>query len=1467
VVHTLEGEDTRAVQNPFNRVSAIDVIVPDEKDSDHRVVAVSMPDKKGITHKIFDPSFPNPLLVGLAKGPTTCEYLRVLGAEVECLLDPGANVSLIGTRCLKFILEKNGIEPRHAELHDPVNASGTAANGSELTFAAAITLPIERNGEPIYVELQIPHDKPSFPIIIGTNALSSLGYQLLDSFTGKDYLRIAPSPKPVKSHNTNANGVHCDKESIIQPFTEMSVLCCTNVPDGEYFCQRVGGSCATIASVIKGQLLVPIENRSAVATRLLKGELIGQLEPVDEVYTSAEIASSALIDELVQGIECEADANRLETLLNLLPQPECLLDSDQRKSLNDLLDEFTDVFALKSSELGRTDLVQHSIELLDQRPIRQPPRPIPFALREKVAGMIHEYLERKLIRPSNSPYSNPIVLVRKKDGSLRFCVDYRKLNSVTKKDAYPLPNIDATLLSIGTMKFAASLDCDGAYWQIGMSPDSVEKTAFPTPNGLYEWIVMPFGLTNAVATYQRFMERVMNGLIGKSLHVYLDDLLVLSQSWEEHLSNLRTVFERLRQAGVKLKPSKCRLVAKEIQFLGHILTSDGVKSDPSKVAAIKSYPIPMDVVELRRFLGLIGYYRKFIKGFALIAKPLHALLKKGVTYEWSPDCQESFERLIHLLSDDITLAYPDFQAAKDDPKRALIIQTDASRDGIAGVLGQMDGQGGVRPIIFVSRACSPAESKYPPTELEALALKFVVHKSSAYIIGLRTIVETDHSALVQMFSKTNGCNNARVDRWAMQLNSLYDLEYRYKPGKNNVNADALSRAFPKESAIVNATMLDFLENPTARLPEGIEKYQWVSKQQEGEFSSLYKYIESRTLPTEPEEARVVLASLPQFTLIEQILYYVDPTTSAIRLTVPEEYRRQIFHEHHGGPYGTHSSAPKVYDILKRDFYWTNMRRDCEHWCRECPVCAFTRDPRLNKPPLYPIVASYNFELVCMDTIKLGPTKSGNLHALVVIDHFTKWLIVEPLKSKSSEDIARAFVDRVVLVHGVPQRIHSDQGTEFVNKIVDCLKQVFRMGQSTTAGYNPRANGVTERVNRDLVKMLQRSCVIPQEWDLRIPFAAFSHNITVHRSTGETPFYLMHGRDPNFPSSVDRSLLPQYNTDVEGFRGNVAENVSQAIERVQKATNKARDAFKKHYDSGNKVVNGKYKIGQRVLVVDPRLNISGNRKLKWKFNGPYRVINIEGTNAEVRPVDKPHATTEWLPLDRLNAIPDVCVAPKQGAKGRDKAIQQEQDRVLINCLNGNPSFDLNPGGLPPSCPSRSTHFPLQLTRTSGHTTSDLPKSVNMENPVHPNDCDMKSCTSEDSSGEASTKCPHPETHLVLVPRNLPDFVDSPVTQRNFTNIPDLLSVFRNLDLATTGPGKVLVLLPASVDGSATAIQGVFDIFGAYPSLEFFVVPPPPSYHPDYPKTVDLLLAQAQHPLALGASGPDPSLVRLHWRCIE
>ena len=447
--------------------------------------------------------------------------------------------------------------------------------------------------------------------------------------------------------------------------------------------------------------------------------------------------------------------------------------------------EYSDIFALTDQELGCTNVVRHSIDTGNHRPIKQQPYRTAIARRDTIRQMVDQMQSQGIVRPSHSPWASPVVLVPKKDGSLRFCVDYRKLNSITQRDVFPLPRVDDILDTLHGTKFFTSLDLASGYWQIELDSEACVKSAFTTYNGLYEFVRMPFGLCNAPATFQRVMQVILAGLEGEGVFVYLDDVLIASKSFDEHLRQIRSVFERLRSAGLRLKPKKCVFLRNEVPYLGHVISVEGVKPDPAKTEKVRLFPVPNDVTSIRQFIGLASYYRRFVPNFANVAGPLRALTKKNAKFNWTRECQAAFNSLKEVLVTAPVLAYPKFDLGAE-----LILETDASQIGLGAVLSQMHDDGEQHPIAYASRSFDTSEKNYSITELETLAVVWAARYFRPYLLGHKTIVFTDHSACVSVLSTAR--SSGKIARWALTIQEL-NLILKHRAGKYNTNADALSR--------------------------------------------------------------------------------------------------------------------------------------------------------------------------------------------------------------------------------------------------------------------------------------------------------------------------------------------------------------------------------------------------------------------------------------------------------------------------------------------------------------------------------------------------------------------------------------------------------------------------------------------------------------------------------------------------
>ena len=788
----------------------------------------------------------------------------------------------------------------------------------------------------------------------------------------------------------------------LKPHSEAFVQC---KADGQSF------QCPGRRSIVDSQSqMVPvlIANLSDSPTRLQAGTYIGNCEPVQIVdHMSHKVPDpDQLRTDQVKGSEFDALPSHLS---DLLERSSVGLTLDERAEVRKLLLEFSDVFSSGDHDIGRTSLAEHSITTGDSRPIKVPPRRLPVGKRLDAEQMITNMKTQGLIEASCSPWSSPLVLVRKKDGTLRCCVDYRLLNNVTIKDSYPLPKIDETLDALADAQWFSTLDLKSGYHQIAVADKDRPKTALSSGSNLWQWRVMPFGLCNAPATFERLMEVVLSGLNWKTLLVYLDDIIVFGQSFNDELCRLREVFQRMQKANLKLSPKKCHLFRREVHFLGHVVSAEGVATDPAKTEAVNSWPAPRNKKELRSFLGLCTYYRKFVENFASIAAPLHWLTKDNVNFHWDDTCDAAFRRLKQALTHAPVLAYP-------DPGKEFVLDTDASSCGIGAVLSQFH-EGEERVVAYYSRSLSPSEKNYCTTRRELIAVVEAIRHFHHYLYGTTFSIRTDHAALKWLRSLKDP--EGQLARWLTRLEQ-YQFSVQHRPGVKHANADCLSRrpfqenckhCHKKEVAVSHCRSAGSATGRDQQLT-GLRKGHRsecsdpltvdvrTAQRDDSDLAPLITWLEKGTKPMWDQvvglgaTTKRYWAQWDMLKLADGVLMraWESPNGLAVKwLTiVPQCQRKSVMAESHGAVCSGHFGIRKTLSRLRKRFYWVSMRRDVKEWCRVCTTCAQKKCPsRAPHAPLKVVNVGSPMERVAIDvTGPLPVSSSGNSYILVVMDYFT-----------------------------------------------------------------------------------------------------------------------------------------------------------------------------------------------------------------------------------------------------------------------------------------------------------------------------------------------------------------------------------------------------------------------------------------------------------------------------------------------
>ena len=951
----------------------------------------------------------------------------------------------------------------------------------------------------------------------------------------------------------------------------------------------------------------------------------------------------------------EEDADRRKQKLHkLIPKPETL-DPDESEKLLSFLADHHEAFCLDDKERGETDLIQFQIDTGDATPKKQAPRRMPFAVRQEVARQLQEMQDSGVVQPSSSPWASPVVMVRKKDGTHRFCVDYRDLNAVTKADTFPLPRIDDLLDQLGKSHYFSTLDLASGYWQIRVHPDSQEKTAFVTPQGLYEFKVMPFGLTNAPAVFQRLMQRVLMGLNTTEekdfVAVYIDDVLVFSRTLKDHLQHLQLVIDRLQQAGLKLKPTKCHFVREEVEYLGHLITPGGLKPNPRLVEAVRDFPTPQSLKQLRQFIGLSSYYRRFVPKFAKIAQPLHRLTKKEVAFTWDEACQEAFEVLKRKLIEAPVLSYPSFE--KD-----FALETDASVQGLGAVLSQQQEDGRLHPVAYASRSLTPTEANYSITELETLAVVWAVTYFHSYLYGHAVTVYTDHTAVKAVLETTNP--SGKHARWWSRVygKGVKEVKIVYRSGKSNLNADALSRCpvgqAPVEgpgqnelqvSQVNSSREIDSLLNSEPVSPPDIHNSFRAEQRKDDSLNEIIQFLETNKLPSDETRARKISLQVSLFSMVDGVLMFVDPKRKdRKRVVAPSHLQHSIMDDNHRNHVGAHFSGNKLFGALSRHWWWEGMFADVVHYTRNCPECAVvTGGGKTSRPSLHPIPVQRPFQLVGVDIMELPTTTSGNRYVLVFQDHLTKWPFVFAMPDQKSERIATLLVEEVVPFFGVPEALLSDRGTNLLSHLMMDVCELLGVKKLNTTAYHPQCNGMIERFNRTLKSLLRKHAArFGNDWDKYLPGVLWAYRNTPHESTGEKPSFLLFGVDCRGPTEA--ALLPTNQVEpaeLDSYREEMVKSLSSARELAVRSLQETQKKSKQRYDA--KATDRPYKLGEWILVRFPKEESGRNRKLSRPWHGPYRVISRNDPDLTVSKVYRPQDGTIQIHQSRAMPWPQDIIS--------------------------------------------------------------------------------------------------------------------------------------------------------------------------------------------------------------------------------
>ena len=1023
-------------------------------------------------------------------------------------------------------------------------------------------------------------------------------------------------------------------------------------------------------------------------------------ETVNEVKEPVGLATQEL-DQVEKGdvgkrfITSPADVEG-HRKVNLQDAP---VSKEHRQKFKDLCTEYQDVFSTSSTDIGRTKLITMDIDTGDSPPICQKPYNLPLKHAAWVQKELETLEKAGVIVRSVSPWASPIVVVPKRSAPdepprRRLCVDYRALNSLLPpvKKAYsnakgvltlvPLPKIDEIYGRLRGSKIYSTFDLRSGYYHMALSEESRPKSAFVTPLGKFEFVCCPFGLAQAPAYFQALILQVLSGL--DFAFGYLDDILIFSPDTETHLKHLDILFQRLREAGLKLKESKCNFLKAHVQYLGHLVSGEGIEPLAEKLESMKDMPSPTNPREVKQFLGLVGYYRKFIARFADIARPLTSLTRKDVEFVWTTQCQEAFQWLKEALMETPILKYP-------DPDKPYTLYTDASKFAWACVLTQEyehEHKGKTvkiqHPITYQSGLFRGSQINWAALTKEAYAIYMSVKKLAYYLEDAEITLRSDHLPLKKFLKKNT--LNSKVNNWAIEI-SPFRIHFEYIKGIKNTLADTMSRLVKMDPTSelkseppgyefgyycfdplpgietsdrdINISMITSSNASSTGVPDPLSDRKRGSTlplpdeelqamQNEDEFCSKIKAKFNKGILT---------TGKPYYLSANGILHrYVNDGKQRFEtIVLPRQMAGSVLrlgHDQMG-----HNGITRTYMLLRRMYFWKGMKPFIEDYIRQCPECQKITRQVVKYPQLHFDAPSTPMEFLSMDLIGEfhPPSAQGHRYALTVICMLTGYTWCIPLKTKTASEVVRAYIDRVYSEFGGSLKILSDNGTEFKNALFEEVAQQLGVEYKIyTAPYHPQSNGRIEGYHSFLKACISKHVAPGLEWDQIIPLATAAYNFFPNEHSRESPFFLMFGRDPYVPlSKLLQPKVRYLGNDDNILSLEALKNIYQLVaENLKKARDRQGLKFQRPFTQP-------LKPGDLVLIKD---HTAGT--FEPRYVGEFRIVSKKGQQYEIRPTKGGHTRMVHmthvkyvLPAENIiNKLPDYQ------AFGRKSTLRLNPDHI-------------------------------------------------------------------------------------------------------------------------------------------------------------------------------------------------------------